>query len=207
MYVEYKYQKYQNQTFMKSFFPHFTKIYNNLEPEIRNLNTAEFKEMLKPKYKHKKIKHFSRGLTKWSNSLHTQLRVGRSFLAADGFKINLVESNKCQQCQAVPDKQLKLVPENASHYFLSCNKFDDKRIALFSKITQYVPNFQRLSQKRQIEILLSGINLENEEPDPRNLGIVFAVQKYILQTERFVFGDTITPPPPPPHPPIKPPQL
>ena len=86
-------------------------------------------------------------------------------------------------------------------------QFNDKRIELFSKITQYVPNFQRLSQKRQMEILLSGINLENEEPDPRNLGIVFAVQKYILQTERFVFGDPITPPPPPPHPPINPPQL
>ena len=169
------------------------------------MNTAEFKEKLKPKYKHKKIKHFSRGLSKWSNSLHTQLRVGRSFLAADGFKINLVESNKCQQCQAVLDQSFKLVPETASHYFLSCNKFDEKRTSLIEKMTQYVPNFRRLSQKRQIEILLSGINLENEEPDPRNLGIVFAVQKYIIQTKRFVFGDEITPPPPPP--PINPPHL
>ena len=192
---------------MKLFFPHFTKLYNNLEPEIRNLNTADFKERLKPKYKHKKIKHFSRGLSKWSNSLHTQLRVGRSFLAADGFKINLVESNKCQQCQAVADQQIKLVPENASHFLLSCNKFDEKRILLFSKITGYVPNFRKLTQKRQIEILLSGINLDNEEPDSRNLGIAFAVQRYIIQTERFIYGDAITPPPPPPlpHPPPPPP--
>ena len=199
LYVEYKYQKFQNQTFMNSFFPHFTKIYNTIETEIRNLNNAEFKEKLKPKYKHKKIKHFSRGLSKWSNSLHTRLRVGRSFLAADGFKINLVESNKCQQCQVETGQEPKLVPENVSHYFLSCNKYDDKRIVLLSKISQYVPNFQRLSQKRKVEILLKGINLENEEPDPRNLGIAFAVQRYIIQTERFIYGDAITNPPPP-HP-------
>ena len=204
LYVEHKYQQYQNKTFMTSFFPHFTKIYNKLEPETRNLNLVDFKEKLKPKYKHKKIKHFSRGLSKWSNSLHTQLRVGRSFLAADGFKINLVESNKCQQCQVLPDQQPKLVPETASHFLLSCNKFADKRISLFSKITGYVPNFKKLTQKRQSEILLSGINLENEEPDPRNLGIALAVQKYIIQTERFIFGDDITPPPPHPPPPINP---
>ena len=208
LYVEHKYQKYQNQTFMKSFFPHFTKLYNNLEPATRNLNTVDFKEKLKPKYKQKKVKHFSRGLSKWSNSLHTQLRVGRSFLAADGFKINLIDSNKCQQCTAVPDFQLKPVPETASHFFLVCNNFDEKRNLLFSKIKQYVPNFQILSQKRKIEILLFGINLENEEPDPRNLGIALAVQRYIIQTERFIYGDAITtPPPPPPPPPINPPHL
>ena len=206
MYVEHKYQKYQNQTFMKSFFPHFTKLYNNLESATRNLPMVEFKEKLKPKYKHKKVKHFSRGLSKWSNSLHTQLRVGRSFLAADGFKINLADSNKCQQCTAVPDQQLKSVSETALHYFLCCNKFDDKRITLLAKIKQYVPNFQKLNQKMQIEILLTGINLENEEPDPRNLGIALAVQRYIIQTERFIYGDAIiTPPPPPPPPPINPP--
>ena len=191
---------------MKSFFPHFTKLYNNLEPATRNLNMHDFKEKLKPKYKHKKVKHFSRGLSKWSNSLHTQLRVGRSFLAADGFKINLADSNKCQQCTAVPDQQLKSVSETALHYFLCCNKFDDKRITLLAKIKQYVPNFQKLNQKMQIEILLTGINLENEEPDPRNLGIALAVQRYIIQTERFIYGDAIiTPPPPPPPPPINPP--
>ena len=70
-------------------------------------------------------------------------------------------------------------------------------VLLMSKISQYVPNFQRLSQKRKVEILLKGINLENEEPDPRNLGIAFAVQRYIIQTERFIYGDAITNPPPP----------
>ena len=53
----------------------------------------------------------------------------------------------------------------------------------------------------QIETLLFGINLENEEPDPRNLGIAFAVQRYIIQTERFIFGDALTTPPSP-HPPL-----
>ena len=205
LYVEHKYKKYQNQTFMKSFFPHFTKIYNNLEPQTRNLSMVDFKEKLKPKYKRKKVKHFSRGISKWSNSLHTQLRVGRSFLAADGFKINLVESNKCQNCQPNNDQEPRPVPETATHYLLVCNKFENKRIEMLSKVKQSIPNFQKLTQKRQTEILLHGINLENEEPDPRNLSIVFAMQRYILQTERFVFGDNITNPPQPPPQPINPP--
>ena len=28
---------HQNQTYNKSFFPHFTKLYNNLDPKIRRL--------------------------------------------------------------------------------------------------------------------------------------------------------------------------
>ena len=52
------------------------------------------------------------------------------------------------------------------------------------------------SQKRKVEILLKEIN---EELDPRNLGIAFAVQRYIIQTERFIYGDALTNPPPP-HP-------
>ena len=121
-------------------------------------------------------------------------------MAVDGFKINLADSNKCKQCSAVPNQQFKSVPETASHFFLACNKFDDHRTTLFSKIKQYVPNFEKLSQKMQIETLLFGINLEKEEPDPRNIGIAFVVQRYIIQTERFIFGDTITTTPPP-HPP------
>ena len=72
---------YTDEVFMNSFFPHFTKLYNKIEPATRNLNNKDFKDKLKPIYKYKKVKHFSRGLSKWSNSLHTQLRVGRSFLA------------------------------------------------------------------------------------------------------------------------------
>ena len=197
LYVEHKSQKYQNGTFMNSFFPHFTKLYNKIEPETRNLSTADFKEKLKPVYKHKKVKHFSRGLSKWSNSLHTQLRVGRSFLAADGFAIGLQDSNACQNCRPLPGRQRKSVPENASHFFISCNKYVQERSVLFAKLSQYIKNFQKLTHKRQLEIILMGINLENEEPDPRNLGIVLAVQKFIIQTKRFHSLDDPAPPPPP----------
>ena len=88
LYVEHKFQKYQNGTFMNSFFPHFTKLYNKIEPETRNLSTADFKEKLKPVYKHKKVKHFSRGLSKWSNSLHTQLRWGWVIKRVKSFGLN-----------------------------------------------------------------------------------------------------------------------
>ena len=207
LFVEHKFQRYQNVTFMNSFFPHFTKLYNKIEPSTRNLSNQDFKEKLKPIYKHKKVKHFSRGLSKWSNSLHTQLRVGRSYLAADGFAINLQDSNLCENCKPVPGHQRKSVPENSSHFFISCNKYVEERATLFAKISQYVKNFPNLTQKRQLEIILRGINLENVEPDSRNIGILFAVQKFIIQTKRFLpADDPITPPPLQPTPaPAQPP--
>ena len=69
-------------------------------------------------------------------------------------------------------------------------------------------NPDKLTQKRQLEIILMGINLENDEPDSRNLGIVFAVQRFIIQTKRFLPTDDPTTPPlpqPAPAPPPLPP--
>ena len=74
-YVEFK---FKNDAYNKSFFPFVTKIYNSLDLSLRNLpNMADFKMNLKLKYKSGKIKHFSRGISKYANALHTQLQVGQ----------------------------------------------------------------------------------------------------------------------------------
>ena len=51
-----------NEKFYKSFFPHFTRSWNNLSIEIRNtLDQAEFKEKLKVLLKPQKIRHYKYG--------------------------------------------------------------------------------------------------------------------------------------------------
>jgi len=182
-YVEFK---FKNDIFNKSFFPFVTKIYNRLDVSLRNLpNMEDFKENLKLKYKSRKNKHFSRGISKYSNAVHTQLRVGQSDLNSHGFKINLKEDDLCLCHRS----------ETTSHFFLECFLYQEEREILFAKISEYLPRFKTFSKSKKLEIILSGFNLTNPEPDPRNISIVFAVQNYILKTRRFSF------PPQPPSPP------
>ena len=163
---------YKHEFFSRTFFPYTTKLYNKLEPSIRNeRDILEFKSKLKSKYKDKKVKHYSRGISKQANSLHTQLRLGRSFLAAHGFVINLNNSDRC----------LCSRPETTSHFF-KCFLYQEEQKILHEKITKVIPKFSTYSLKKQVDIFLHGIN---PEPDPRNIPIVFAVQEYILQTKRF----------------------
>ena len=144
---------------------------------------VDFKLQLKEKYQGKKVKHFCRGISKISNSLHTQLRLGRSFLAAHGFSIGINTSDLC----------LCWRPETTKHYFLECFLFQEERKILFEKLVQILPKFLSLTKSCQLETILFGINIKNEEPDPRNIPIVFAVQKFILDTKRFKSAE---PPPP-----------
>ena len=132
-----------------------------------------------------KIKHFNRGVSKLSNSLHTQLRVGRSYLAAHGFAIGISNTDKCS-CS----KQ-----ETTDHFLISCPLFETHRTKMFSNISLVLPKFAKLTIKEKVKIMLSGIYLDSPVPDYRNTKIVFIVQQYILQTKRFA----CPPPPPPPQ--------
>ena len=182
-YVEFR---FQNDIFNKSFFPFVTKLYNNLDLSLRNLpNIADFKQNLKLKYKNIKVKHYSRGISKNANALHTQLRVGQSYLNSHGFKINLKEDDLC----------LCYRSETTSHYFLDCFLFQEEREILFNKISQYLPRFRSFTKSKKLETILFGFNLSNIEPDQRNISVAFAVQNYILKTKRF------STPPQPPSPP------
>ena len=105
----------------------------------------------------------------------TQLRVGRSFLNANGFEINLSDTDKCD-CSRI---------ENVSHFLTQCFLYQPERNVLYNSIQKLLPKFSTFSDKMKTEILLSGINLDSEEPDSRNTSITIAVQKFILQTGRF----------------------
>ena len=71
---KYTYQQFPNNHlyFSKSFFPHFTKLFNNLDTNLTKENDLNiFKDKLKILLKHKKIRHFSWG-SKRGNTILTQ---------------------------------------------------------------------------------------------------------------------------------------
>ena len=112
---------------------------------------------------------------KKSNCLLCRLRVGRSFLKSHGFSVNLSLTDKCL-CGAVDDNK---------HFCFFVFFFQPERSEMLKKIECYVPNFSCLSIAKQCEILLYGINLNNQLPDPRNRIITLTVQKFITKTNRF----------------------
>ena len=115
----------RHNVFSKTFFAHTTNLYNKLEQGLRNNHDLiDFKSKLKEKYKGIKVRHYCRGISKFSNSLHTQLRLGRSFLAAHGFAIGLNDSDLC----------LCWRPETTKHYFLECFLFQEERHELVKNI-------------------------------------------------------------------------
>ena len=163
-----------NEKFHNSFFPHFTRAWNNLEKEIRNDQDHDnFKETLKKKLKPPKYRHYKYG-DKYINTLMCRLRVGRSYLNADSFKIGHNDTDLCDCGQK----------ETVAHFFV-CRNYSAQQEILQTKCNSILPNFKNLSNKKKLEIFLYGYNLESKEFDCRNIPLTFAVQKYVQSTKRF----------------------
>ena len=163
-----------NEKFYKSFFPHFTRSWNNLSKELRNtLDPAEYKEKLKILLKPQKIRHYKYG-NKYANTLHCRLRVGRSILNADSFSIGHSDTDLCN-CG---------LKETVSHFFI-CPLYQEQQQMLNDKLNNLLPSFKNLSNAKKNEIYLFGYNLNSEEFDCRNITINYAVQRYISSTKRF----------------------
>ena len=95
-----------------------------LDPALRNEpDFTEFKLKLKEKLKPKKFKHFHCGF-KYPNTLHTQLRVGRSYLNCHLFPIGLSITKSCQCGHHL---------ESVEHYFLDCRLYDHAGAQLVHK--------------------------------------------------------------------------
>ena len=161
--------------FSNSYFPHYSKSYNNLDKSLQSeKDLIIFKDKLKVEIKPKKFKHFSKG-SKIGNKFQTQIRVGRSDLNLHKFTIGLSETSACL-CDRV---------ESVEHFLLSCFLYTEERTILFSSVQQQVPTFNKLSNNKKMELLLYGINLDSEEPDCRNSRIMILVQNFIIKTKRF----------------------
>ena len=56
---------------------------------------------------------------------------------------------------------------------------------MFSLIEHYVPNFNRLNKKKKLDLILKGVNIDDEEFISTNTTLTKAVQNFILSTKRF----------------------
>ena len=164
----------KNSKFSKSFFPHFSKLWNTIDNTYTNKNLEDFKlytKSLKPK----KIKHFNRG-NKVTNSHLTRIRVGRSDLNQQKFTIGLVDTPECL-CHSKE--------ESPKHYFLDCFLYTQERQNLFSLIGHYIPKFPKMNKTEKLNIILFGYNFENDEYSYVNTRITKSVQNFIARTKRF----------------------
>ena len=159
----------------KSFFPYFSALWNALPKNVQCKDLFDFKEYTNKELKPTKYKHFSRG-NKWSNSLLTKIRVGRSDLQQHKFTIGLTDSPQCL-CH--------YREESPSHYFLDCFLYLPERQTMFSKIEHYIPKFPNFTKQRKLDLILRGLYIDNPDFLPLNTTLTITVQNYILQTKRF----------------------
>ena len=167
--------RYKNDKFNNSFFPNTLKLWNSLSQDIQSKDVFEFKISLKQEIKPPKYKHFSKG-SKLGNTLLTKIRVGRSNLKQHKFTLGLSDSSECFCHSKV---------ESPEHYFLDCFLYLRERQIMFDLIEHYVPNFIRLNKKQKLEVILRGVNPENDELLSTNKTLTKEVQNFILSTKRF----------------------
>jgi hypothetical protein len=163
--------KYKN-----SFFPYFCKRWEALPYECRKAKTIdEFKQSIKTHFSPKRYKFLSRG-SKLGNSLLTRIRVGRSYLNGHSFPIGMSESPECSCHSKI---------ESTHHYFMDCFLYTEERRILFDKYEQWIPNFKRFSKKKQLDVILNGIDRDNDDLFRTNTTLQILTQNFILQTKRF----------------------
>ena len=108
--------------------------------------------------------------------LLTRIRVGRSELNEHRFTLGLIESPECL-CH--------FKSECPEHYFLDCFLYLPERQNLVCLIEHYVPYFKTLTKKRKMEIILTGVNIDDENLLSTNTIIMKATQNFIMSTKRF----------------------
>ena len=166
--------KWCGSKFDKSFFPYQTRHWNSLNRNIKSLNLEDFKTFTKT-LKPKRYKHFQKG-NKTTNSLLTRIRVGRSHLNQHRFTVGQIDSPECL-CHHWEESPL--------HYFMDCFLYLQERQTLFQLFEHYIPNFSNFTKKKKLDIILNGININQDEFISTNITLTFAVQKFIMQTKRF----------------------
>ena len=166
---------HKGDKFNLSFSPNTTKLWNSIQKQIQLKPLDEFKIGIKKEIKPPKYKHFARG-SKLGNSLLTRIRVGRSLLNQHSFTIGFADSPECL-CH--------FKTESPEHYFLDCFLYSPERQTLFSLIEHYVPYFNRLTKKKKLDLILRGVNIDDEVFLKTNTTLTKAVQNFIIKTNRF----------------------
>jgi len=153
--------------------------WDNLDKRIKNMNDIpEFKINLKDHLKPMRIKHLSLG-PKFGNSIHTQIRCGRSQLNQHLFEVGNIQSPRCL-CHAPI--------ESTEHYLLDCFLFANERHELFSNLKGILEKDpSNYTRAEKLEILLYGEKYSDPEKYPANKIILRYVQRFLVSTKRLVF--------------------
>ena len=118
---------------------------------------------------------------KYPNTLHTQLRVGRSYLNCHLFPIGLSITKSCQCGHHL---------ESIEHYFLDCRLYDHARAQLVHKLDGLLENKPNsYSKKNLCQILLCGEKPHLPEKYSHNKHMFFAVQTFITRSKRMFFNE------------------
>ena len=161
--------------YRKSFFPHFTVLWNNLPQEVRRYDLVKFKEFLHYKYKPNKFKFYYYG-TKYGNKLITRIRVGQSYLNSHAYSIGHTDSPNCHCGSNI---------ETPQHILLECNKYCSERQIMLDRVVSQISRFNNFSKKDKTHILLYGYKSDDRDYHIHNINITLAVQKFLLNIKRF----------------------
>ena len=96
------------------------------------------------------------------NSPLTKIKVGRSDLKQHKFTVGLVDSPQCD---------CLFREESSIHYFLDCFLYLPERQVLLDLFEHYIPKFKTFTKRKQLDIILRGVNLENEEFISTNISL------------------------------------
>ena len=153
------------------------RLFESLPQSITKLrDQGDFKSQLKLYLAPKKYKFLSRG-DKAANRLLTRIRVGRSYLNAHSFKLQLTESPLCPKC--------KYHNESTSHFIQTCTAYNEERRTMLGVFEHYIPSFYTFNKQKQLDIILNGFDKDNDILFTTNVSLQYAVQNYIIKTKRF----------------------
>ena len=128
------------------------------------------------KLKPKKYKHYNIG-SKHGNQLATRMRIGRSSLNSHLFSIGLTDTPSCS---------CGYQNETTQHYMLDCILYATERQKLFDVFEHYMANFNTLTRKNKLDILLYGTNIDNNDYIYTNCKLSLALQNYLLNSNIYM---------------------
>ena len=174
------------KTMDKSFFSVASKQWDSLPTELKQTwDFPEFKEGLTEILKPKRCKLYNIG-TKYANSIHTQLRIGRSQLNEHLFAIGRSGTQGCL---------CNFPNESVEHIMLDCFLYNTEREALFNYIrnTRNVlsADLETYNRKSLLSVLLYGEHPLDYYRFPYNKLLFRAVQQFLVKTKRLKYKSVL----------------
>ena len=166
-------------TFLNSFFPKISNIWNDLPFDLRNKDMFEFKIELGWLLKPPKTRLYSIG-SKFGNSIHTQLRMGKSQLNDHLFSMRLTNSTGCLCREPV---------ESTEHFLLDCFLYDAERQELFNSISggTLLKKIDKYNRHDLVNALLFGEMIHDSDRYEHNKLLFKNVQSFLIKTKRLCY--------------------